>query len=121
MIDKDCVSSNFSMTVRKHNGNILTNDQHKNFVHNMDCKNKKLLLNLHFQDAFYIQANGSIFLPLFEKQKWRNPEDYCVEVFDNENMKKRLSAILCLSDEDEESHDSMNTVNVYGKFFIHIL
>jgi G protein-coupled receptor Mth (Methuselah protein) len=119
MIDKDCVSSNFSMTFPTHNEDIPTNaEQDYHFVHNKDCKNNKMLLTPHFQesDKFYIQANGSIFLPMFDDQKWRNPEDYCVEVFDNEELElnKTLSIMLCLSDEEENSVDSMHKINVYG-------
>ncbi|XP_064212827.1 G-protein coupled receptor Mth2 isoform X6 [Tribolium castaneum] len=110
MVNKTCTLSNKALNLTLHHGDRPKDRGEPHFIHNSKhCKSEKMLLMPHFEpsDQFYIQGNGSLFLPKFKIKQMRDPEDYCVEVFHSEinEMDHMVSVLLCLSEEDffEES------------------
>lgn len=69
------------------------------FIYGTKCKTNRTLLLPHKkeEDKFYLQRDGSLFLP-FADRKFLKPHEYCIDIFDNEyfQMDYLLSAILCL-------------------------
>ncbi|KAJ3662706.1 hypothetical protein Zmor_007041 [Zophobas morio] len=108
MVNRRCgPRNNASMSFLIYDGIVATNItpyyEHFHLVYSKKCKRTKALINPYkdLRDTFYVQANGTLFLPHFTR-KLRRPEEYCIEVFDvaGYEMKDVLSVILCLSDAD---------------------
>lgn len=117
MMNKTCFPSSLVLNLTLHHGAQPQEYEEHHFLHNMECESDKILLMPHLasEDIFYVQKNGSLYLPNFESGQMRNPEDYCVDIFNNENMDYMVSALICLKEDDyeEETNDDMYN---YGKF-----
>ncbi|XP_044254826.1 G-protein coupled receptor Mth2-like isoform X2 [Tribolium madens] len=118
MVNKTCTPSNEVLNLTLHHGDQPKHNGEHHFIHSSsDCKNEKMLLMPHLMptDEFYIQKNGSLFLPYYKIKQIRHPEDYCVEIFHNKNyeMDHMVSVLLCLH-EDELLEESAMVMFKYG-------
>lgn len=104
MVNRTCVLSDHKLIYPVYEGKIVSSsDANHYIIHNKYCKKHRILLQPHdvTTHQFYVQANGSLFLPEMKK-KIRNPEEYCLEVFDVRRLglENVVSALVCLVDED---------------------
>nr|XP_008190998.2 PREDICTED: G-protein coupled receptor Mth2 isoform X4 [Tribolium castaneum] len=116
MVNKTCLESDHNWSYPIHERTVARNNSSKHhFVYNKYCPRGRILLLPHLEASqrFYVQVNGSLFLPGF-KNKMRNPENYCLEVFDIQrfNLKKMVSALVCLTEEDTVAAESSNLLSV---------
>lgn len=76
---------------------------HFHVLHGSQCtpeKKNKYMLNPveNDEDRHYLQKNGSVFIE--SDGMFLQPEDYCMEVF--ENLEYNISSLICFAEEDNE-------------------
>ncbi|KAJ3662707.1 hypothetical protein Zmor_007042 [Zophobas morio] len=109
MINRRCAPRNSTLSsLAIYNGTLATNItpyyEHFYLIYSKKCKpRRKMLLRPHLDTSnkFYVQENGTLFLPRYAG-KYYKPDEYCVEVFDVQQyeMKDVVSVILCLREDD---------------------
>ncbi|XP_064212826.1 G-protein coupled receptor Mth2 isoform X5 [Tribolium castaneum] len=99
---KKCVKSdqyNFTVTVFDDSDEVKDN---VNFsvIHNRDCKDgirMRLTPATIKSDTFYLQRNGSLFMPFADESKMLVPFDnFCMDFFEMEN-RTELGTLVCFS------------------------
>lgn len=104
VIDNKCkaYSGGFPLTI--HDKHVPLEEEHDFYIiHNKKCSTGgfyKLEPLLYDEDVFYLQEDGSMFMP--SDDKFLNQDEYCVDVFFDEEMNMSVSALVCFPKEDEE-------------------
>lgn len=84
---------------------VKSNDFH--FVYSKICRENFVSFNPDFPEDLFVQENGSLLVQSFEKLY--EPEDYCIDVFDNVTF-----AYLC---EFHQKDDKGAQILGYGKIW----
>lgn len=115
MVNSSCIlDPSYNLQIPIHGGivpvtNISESGGDFYVIYDRFCEKESTLLYPEFEnpegnDNFYVQTDGSLYLPNFEGSKslgMVNPEYYCVDVFVNEDMDHQISALLCFQEVEE--------------------
>lgn len=118
MVNMTCTrvyNGNFTLLVPIHDGIFYENIRSDFLYNGNDCDNNKFLLypNVVETDVFYVQENGSIYLPNFLETHLYGPGQYCIDIFRNPKMENILSVIICVGEDDNAA--SSAAANSSGK------
>lgn len=113
-----CVQTEEKLELKIHKGTQqvdFVQDYH--YIHKIcNITDTLLLPKLEESHLFYLQENGSLYLPNYNPLKpLKGLHEYCMETFTLEGMGKMVSGLLCASDEDMEEEENVNMWNSIGE------
>lgn len=120
LIERKCVETKLNLGVQLYEGIQKTYSlDNYHYIYNKECKLGATLLIPHYEasEAFYLQKNGSLYLPNFNHKPMRELQDYCIDRFDIEDleMKGMISGLLCILNDDSLG-EKIPVFKYIGKF-----
>lgn len=99
MVGKKCVfnNSNLKIPIYREKKLLKYAEETLVLIENSECDFGQTLLTpwLFESDRLYVQDDGSLYLPYFEKETLYKQEDFCVDVFKLEGGEEMLSVLIC--------------------------
>lgn len=123
LIEKKCVQTAQKLQVQVYEGkqNVSFSDNY-HYIYNKECKHGATVLIPHLvtEEEFFLQKNGSLFLPHYKMKPMRDLQDFCIDRFDLEDldMKDMISGLVCIL-EDDTIGEETNLFKYIGKLEVY--